>query len=131
MTPRIINFPKIGGSDRGYLSVAEGDNLPFIPLRVYWTYYTPQSVERGGHAHFKLKQVLVAVSGEITVNLLGRDWDVTYVLDDPSKGLFIPEMYWRTLTYSHDAVQLVLASNEYDTNDYTRNLEQFKVMITG
>lgn len=44
--PFIIEFPKIGQSSLGYISIAEKDNLPFIPKRIYWTYYTPEEVEK-------------------------------------------------------------------------------------
>ena len=40
--------------------------LPFIPKRIYWTYYTPDDVVRGNHSHHELEQILVAVSGKVT-----------------------------------------------------------------
>ena len=58
--PYLIDFPKIGEPSLGYISVAEKNNLPFIPKRVYWTYFTPENIERGGHAHIELQQVLIA-----------------------------------------------------------------------
>ena len=67
--PHIIEFPKIGDSIQGYISVAEKNNLPFEVKRIYWTYYTPESVERGGHAHYNLQQILLAVSGKIIINI--------------------------------------------------------------
>ena len=54
--PHIIEFPKIGSSALGYISLAEKDKLPFKTQRVYWTYFTPEDVERGNHAHFELLQ---------------------------------------------------------------------------
>jgi len=66
--PHIISFTKIGNSQLGYISVAENDLLPFEVKRVYWTYFTPEDVERGGHAHHNLEQILVAVAGKITVD---------------------------------------------------------------
>jgi len=49
--PTLINFPKIGNPSLGYISLAENDNLPFEVKRIYWTYFTPEDVERGGHSH--------------------------------------------------------------------------------
>ena len=49
--PYFIEFPKIGKPDLGYISVAENESLPFQVNRVYWTYFTPEDVMRGGHAH--------------------------------------------------------------------------------
>ncbi|HFK5520205.1 TPA: FdtA/QdtA family cupin domain-containing protein [Elizabethkingia anophelis] len=124
--PFIIEFPKIGQSSLGYISIAEKDNLPFIPKRIYWTYYTPEEVERGGHSHYDLYQILVAVSGriEITTELLNGDKQ-TFLLDKPNIGLFIPKMCWRTMKYTHNAVQICIASNEYDEKDYIRDYNIF------
>ena len=65
--PYLIHFPRIGNTMQGYISVCENDTMPFPVKRVYWTYYTPESLQRGGHAHYELEQILVAVSGKIIV----------------------------------------------------------------
>ena len=44
--PYLIEFPKIGKTIEGYISVAENDTLPFEVKRVYWTYFTPESIRR-------------------------------------------------------------------------------------
>ena len=128
MKPTIITFKKIGESNLGYISVAEAQkNIPFDIKRVYWTYYTPQDVIRGGHAHKKLEQVIFAVSGTIEFNTVDlQDNKKTFILDSPSKGLYIPELIWRDIKFSHSAVLLCLASEIYDEEDYFRNFEEFK-----
>ena len=125
-TPHIIEFPKIGDSVQGYISVAEKQNLPFEVKRIYWTYYTPESVERGGHSHYELQQILLAVAGRITVTIEVPNGDKQeFVLDDPHKGLFIPKMAWRTMKYTHTAVQVCIASMEYAESDYIRDYETY------
>lgn len=125
---QIINFEKIGSSQLGFITVAEVQkNIPFEIKRVYWTYYTPQDVIRGGHAHKELKQFIFAVSGTIefnTENLKG--YKNTFILDSPEKGLFIPELVWRDIKFTHSAVLLCLASEIYDENDYFRDYNDFK-----
>ena len=125
--PKLINFNKIGSSDLGYISVVENDeNIPFEIKRVYWTYYTPQDVTRGGHAHYDLEQVIVAVSGTITFNtedLQGNK--VEFILDSPDKGLFIPKLIWRDIKFSHNAVLLCMASEKYIASDYIRDYKTF------
>ncbi len=126
--PHIITFNKIGSSELGYITIAEVEkNVPFNIQRVYWTYYTPQDVTRGGHAHKKLQQIIFAVSGTITFNTDDGDGNKeTFVLDHPTKGLYIPQLVWRDIKFSHNAVLLCLASELYDENDYFRDFEEFK-----
>jgi hypothetical protein len=127
-TPYLINFPSIGSAALGYLSVAEEQVLvPFKIQRVYWTYYTPQSVNRGGHANIEKELVLVAVSGSIVVTAELRDgFNNQFVLDSPDKGLYLPKLCWHTMKYTHNAVQMVIASNLYSEADYIRDYEVFK-----
>ncbi|MCD1115864.1 sugar 3,4-ketoisomerase [Chryseobacterium turcicum] len=125
-SPFLIEFPKIGESSLGYISIAENDNLPFVPKRIYWTYYTPEEVERGGHSHFDLQQILIAVAGRIQVTTELRNGDKeTFLLDKPNIGLYIPKMCWRDMKYSHNAVQICIASIEYDEQDYIRDYSEF------
>lgn len=123
--PQLLDFGKVGTSALGYISVAE--KLPFIIKRVYWTYYAPHEVIRGHHAHHELRQIIFAVSGTISFELesvMGEKQ--SFLLDKPNIGLYIPKLYWRTMEFSHNAVLLCLASDEYDERDYIRSYEEFK-----
>ena len=126
--PKEITFDSIGQPDLGYISVAQYQELiPFEIKRVYWTYFTPNHIIRGNHAHKKLQQVIVAVSGIIDFTLEDPDGNkYEFVLDNPNKGIVIPEGYWRTIRFSHSAVLLCLASENYDENDYIRDYSEFK-----
>ena len=124
--PHIINFPKIGAPDLGYISLAEKSNLPFIPKRIYWTYFTPEGVNRGGHSHFELEQILVAVAGTIIIITELKDGTKQeFCLDSPDVGLYIPKMCWRTMKYTHNSVQMCIASIEYDEFDYIREYKDY------
>ncbi len=124
--PHLIHFPKIGASSLGYISVAEKDNLPFVPQRVYWTYFTPEDVERGGHAHLELEQILVAVAGKTILNVETIEGIKSeFILDSPHIGVYIPKKSWRTMKYTHNAVQMCIASIVYDEKDYIRDYCEF------
>jgi hypothetical protein len=124
--PYLIKFPKIGAPSLGYISLAEKSNLPFTPKRIYWTYFTPEGVNRGGHSHFQLEQILVAVAGKITIITELKDGTKQeFFLDSPDVGLYIPKMCWRTMKYTHNAVQICIASIEYDEVDYIRDYNDF------
>ncbi|MEP6617521.1 MAG: FdtA/QdtA family cupin domain-containing protein [Ginsengibacter sp.] len=124
--PKIIQFPQIGNSGLGYISVAERVNLPFSVKRIYWTYLTPENVERGGHAHRELEQLLISVAGIIKIKIELRGGEKTeFTLDKPDQGLYIPKMTWRTIQYNKNAVQLCIASTAFDETDYIRDYETF------
>jgi dTDP-4-dehydrorhamnose 3,5-epimerase-like enzyme len=128
VTPYYFAINSIGSVDLGFITIAEfPKNIPFEIKRVYWTYYTPNNVQRGGHAHHNLEQLIFAVSGKITFiteDRLGNK--ETFILDEPNKGLIIPKMVWRDIQFSHNAVLLCLASLEYNEADYIRNYDEFK-----
>lgn len=128
--PCLIEFPKIGSPALGYISVGENSTLPFAVQRVYWTYFAPDSVVRGHHAHRELEQLIFATSGRIEFVLEGLDgYSETFILESPNVGLYIPRLYWRTIKFSHNAVLLCLASMEYSEDDYIRDYNEFRQLV--
>jgi dTDP-4-dehydrorhamnose 3,5-epimerase-like enzyme len=125
--PYLIELKSIGDSSEGYLTVAEElRDIPFDIKRVFWSYYTPQMITRGRHAHHKLEQVLVAVSGKIIVTNESVEGETTvHVLEEPNMGLYIPPMYWHVIQFSHNAVMMSLASALYNEKDYILDYEEF------
>ena len=126
--PHIIEIDRLGSPEIGYISVLEkSGKLPFDVKRIFWTYYTPENIVRGRHAHYKTHQLLIAVTGRILVTTELPDGQIdTFVLDTPNKAVFIPAHAWHTMQYSHTSVQLVLASTEYDEKDYIRDYNVYK-----
>ena len=126
-TPHIIEFPKLGAPEIGYISVAENNkNIPFEVKRVFWSYHTPDNVVRGRHAHHNTEMILIATLGRIVVNTEMPNGDLNvFSLESPNQGLYLPKYCWHTMQYSHIAVQLVLASELYNEADYIRSYDDF------
>lgn len=126
MKIEIINLPKIT-DPRGNLTVAEQmENVPFEIKRAYWVYDVPAGESRGGHAHKRLKQFVVALSGSFHVTLDNGYEREKVLLNHPYQGLLIETNTWRTLDdFSSGAVCLVLASELYDEDDYIYDYEDF------
>ena len=126
--PHLISFSKLGDPSIGYISVTQDQQIvPFEVKRIFWTYYTPESIVRGRHAHHATQQVLIAVAGRIIVTTeLANGTIETFRLEDPNVGLYIPPHAWHTMQYSHSAVQLVLTSAAYEESDYIRSHDEFK-----
>lgn len=132
--PYLIEFARLGAPDIGYISVAESQaQVPFAVQRVFWTYDTPETIVRGRHAHFGTEQVLIAVAGRIivTVEQEQQSKPQAFRLESPHQGLYIPPRTWHTMHYSPGAVQLVLASQPYNEEDYIRDYERFRALVAG
>lgn len=113
--------------ERGVLSVADSeDDLPFVPRRVYWLHGGTVGTVRGGHAHRKLEQLLVAMSG--TYEILVDDGQRRQVvrLETPTDGLLITPVVWREIRQASPAASLaVLASLPFDAADYIHDYAEF------
>lgn len=124
--PQIYELEKIGELETGFISVVENSSIPFRIQRIYWTYYTPNHIERGLHAHKKLEQLIIATSGVIEFEFQNNDKEsYQFTLDKPNLGLYVPPGFWRTIKFSHNAVLLCLASMPYDEDDYIRDYNEF------
>lgn len=113
---------------RGSLVAVEpGDGaLGFEIRRVYYLYDVPDGVARGGHAHRKLRQLMIAVAGRLDVTLDDGRGKTRVTLDDPSMALLVPEMMWRDMDrFAPGTVCLVLASEAFDEGDYIRDYATF------
>ncbi len=128
----VIELSKIHNRS-GNITAVEGNiHFPFEIKRVYYLYDVPSGVERGGHAHKELNQLIVAASGSFNVVLDdGRNKKVIE-LNRPNFGLLIVPGIWRELiNFSSGAICLVMASHIYDENDYIRDFDSFKEFKTN
>jgi oxalate decarboxylase/phosphoglucose isomerase-like protein (cupin superfamily) len=125
MNYKIIDIPKINNA-KGNIGVVENDTIPFDVKRVYYLFDVPSGAKRGGHAHKKLKQVILAISGSFDVVLKDGKSKEIITLNRPDKGLLIENNIWRELeNFSSGSVCLVLASEEFSEADYIRNYKDY------
>jgi hypothetical protein len=117
--------------ERGKLSVGEiGAGLPFVPHRYFLVYDVPHSSARGGHAHKKCEQFMIAVSGSVAIALDDGSDRVNHVLDRPDLGLHVPAYVWGEQRYlTPNSRLLVLASEPYDREDYIASYDEFLRLV--
>lgn len=114
--PLLINL-ETHTDDRGTLSVVE-KILPFQIKRIFYIYNVNDSV-RGGHRHRKTVQAAICISGECKIYSNNSKEEKTYSLNNPNQCLILNPEDWHTMyDFSEDAILLVIASEEYDPNDY-------------
>jgi hypothetical protein len=127
----MIELP-INHHEKGNLTVIENSKeIPFDVHRIYYLYDVPAGESRGGHAHKELKQLIVAASGSFDVIVTDGKIRRIFTLNRPYQGLLIVPGIWRELdNFSSGSVCLVLASHEYDENDYLREYSDFLLWKT-
>lgn len=127
MNARLITLPKIV-DPRGNLTVAESaTGVPFDVQRVYWTYDVPAGESRGGHAHRRCEEMIIAAGGSFSVTLDDGDDKKTFFLNHPYQALYVGKGIWRTLDdFSSGSVCLVLASEPFEEEDYIRHYDEYK-----
>ena len=123
----IIELDKHHSERKGNITVVENDkDIPFEVRRTYYLYDVPGGESRGAHAHKELSQLIVAASGSFTVTLDDGKVKRSFLLNRPYQGLLIVPGIWRDLIeFSSGSVCLVLASHEYNEEDYIRNYNDF------
>lgn len=127
-----IDFQRLG-DERGDLVALEigmEKAVPFDIKRVYYIYRTAEGVSRGFHAHKRLRQVAICLSGSCRMVLDNGQKREDVLLSNPTKGLLIESMTWREMhDFSEDCVLLVLASEHYDEADYIRDYDCFMELL--
>ncbi len=124
----LIEMPVVS-DPQGDLAVAEaGQQVPFDAIaRVYRVDAVPAGAARGGHAHRKLRQMILGVNGRVEVVLDDGRQRKTIAMDHPRQGLYLPPMVWHDLTgFAPGTSYVVLASDPYDEADYLRDYDEFR-----
>ncbi len=125
--PCIIDLSKIF-DPRGNLTFIENDaQVPFKIERIYWIYDVPGGITRGGHAFRNTEEMFVALSGSFDVVLHDGNIKHRFHLNRSYYGLYVPNMIWRQLeNFSTNSLALILASTDYNPDDYIRDFEIFR-----
>jgi hypothetical protein len=123
---RVIDLPKIDRRAGNITPVEGGNHIPFDIARLYYMYDIPGGQTRGGHAHRRLEQLIVAAMGSFDVVLDDGVNKRTVHLDRAYHGLYVPRMVWRELVnFSSGSICLVMASLLYNEDEYIRDYGEF------
>ena len=122
----IINLNKIH-NQAGNITVLENNkDIPFEVKRIYYLYDVPMGSERGGHGHYELEQFIIAASGSFTIVLDDGKNKKYLFLNNPSQALYVKPGIWREIiNFSSGSICLVLASKDYNENDYIRDYNKY------
>ncbi len=122
----LIYLPQVGNRNGHITAINNEHEVPFSIKRVFYLYDIPGGESRGAHAHKECHQFLVAASGSFEVLLDDGKTKRQVMLNRPDIGLHIAPGIWASeINFSSGSICLVLASHEYDENDYIRDYFQF------
>jgi dTDP-4-dehydrorhamnose 3,5-epimerase-like enzyme len=124
---KIIDFPVIN-DNRGDLTFLQKDSgLPFEIKRVFWTYDLKTHSKRGGHAYKTQNEIISVVSGSANIKVTYKNGiKKEFVLNQASKGIFIPANIWRQIeNFATNTILLHISDSMYDENNYIRDLDKY------
>lgn len=123
---KIISFKRFS-NDFGILTPLEvGKQIPFEVKRSFYVSEVPDENARGKHAHYKTQQLLICLRGKCDVTCRDGVFSKVVTLNDPSYGVFVPEMIWDEQIYhSPDTILLSFSSTNYDREDYIEDWDKF------
>ena len=124
----MIELDKHHSDRKGNISVVQnGDTVPFDVKRVYYLYDVPGGESRGAHAHKECWQMIIAASGALEVYLNDGKDEKVVTLNRPYQGLLVPPGIWaHERAFTTGALCLVLASHDYDEDDYIRDFDRYR-----
>lgn len=101
-------------------------NHKFLVKRFYLIRDVPTGERRGHHAHKELNQIFFCIQGKFRITLSDGVVEQNAVLHESSSGIIVPAGLWRELSeFSKNAICLVLASEEYNPQDYIHDYKEF------
>ena len=111
---------------KGDLVSLGSQDIPFEIMRVYYIFATSPELPRGFHAHKELEQIMICLSGHCDIILDDGLEKQRIHLSEPDEGLHVHKYYWREMhNMSSDCILLVLASKDYDPDDYIFDYQLF------
>ena len=132
MKSRIIKFKSHQDLSGSLVALESNKDFPFASERVFYIYNIAEKMSRGDHAHYKTKQLLIALNGSCKVKLDNGFKQEIFNLDNPEIGLFQDEMIWGTMyDFSDNCILMIFANSSYDKNDYINEYSQFQAIIKG
>ena len=129
---RSIKYPVVT-ENTGELGVLEfGKELSFVVKRVFYLRDIKENSIRGMHSHKDLKQLIVCLNGEFTIELDNDREQFTKRMKANGVCLYVDGRVWREMRdFTDNAVVMVLCDREYRYDDVVRDRTLFEKNLDG
>jgi dTDP-4-dehydrorhamnose 3,5-epimerase-like enzyme len=106
--------------------------MSFPVRRVFYISQVPEGQTRANHAQRESKELLLAITGTVSVLIDDGRSRQSIVLWRRNVGLLIAPKTWCSLShFSKDAVLAVFASHPYDVADQVADYDEFLSISVG
>lgn len=124
---KTFRFREFVEPDGNLIPIEGGSDIPFDIKRIFYVYGVHDQDDRGKHAHYETKQILICLQGKIEVTVDDGYMRKKITLDKKNQAVLVPEMIWDEQTYyTKDSILLVLCNTHYDESDYINDYDEFK-----
>lgn len=124
---QIMELPRIQDPRGNLTFIQYPTHIPFPISRVFFTYDVPGGEVRGGHAYYKQKELIIALSGSFDVVVKLGKQEKRFQLNRSYYGLYLPPLTWRHMdNFSTNSLSLHIVDSKYDKSDYIRDFEDYK-----
>ncbi|MBQ7582208.1 MAG: FdtA/QdtA family cupin domain-containing protein [Lachnospiraceae bacterium] len=105
----------------GQLWVTEaGNQIPFEIKRIFCVMNVVSGKSRGDHATKKTNLILFPICGSCDVVVDDGENRDTYHMDDPTKGLYIDAMIWRSMqNFTPDCIMMAVCDRPFEPGNET------------
>ena len=117
---KTVRIGKVVEED-GTLHVMEaGHQVPFDIRRIFLVSQVAGGKTRGDHATKKTRLILFPVAGSCKVVVNDGKTEEVFTMDDPSIGLMIEPMVWRSMQeFTPDCVMMAVCDRPYEPGNET------------
>jgi len=127
---RMVGYSQIF-EETGELGVLEyGKELDFVVKRIFYLRGIKKNAMRGFHSHKDLKQLIVCLNGEFTIELDNGSEKISKRMKADNQCLYLDGKVWREMKdFTEDALIVVLCDKEYIYDEVVREYLLFSENI--
>ena len=125
---KMLTFPST--DDNGCISIESLTDVPFEIRRAFYIFGKGNvGTVRGKHSNRKSEFVLFNLKGRSKVKTIDENYhENVYELNTPNQALYLPRMVWKEMfDFTEDSVLMVLTNEYYDTEEYIRDFDTFRM----
>ena len=123
---KILSIDSFSNNNAKLVYLEQGKDFDFNAKRFFFIVNDINNLSRGKHAHKLCSQLLLCIQGQVNVKCDDGEKKSNFLLNNPTKGLFIPQTIWAEQEYIiRNSILLVIADREFEEGDYIRDYNSF------